>query len=192
MPGKPPTGQKPASLLGVDRKRFKRSRVTKSYSYRYEVARSVGPPGEPLVEAGCAIVSSRYCGRATSWNFSRGVLSTERYVVNATFVAPSPDNPMTYPPRPPRELESKVADTPVSEALPRVPIVPRYLPPPPKEEAELWNGRPRRADPAPPPLEEEAELWNDRPRRADPAPPPQKQRPEPGAHQHEPPPRIWR
>jgi hypothetical protein len=171
MPGKSSTGQKTASLIGVDRKRFKRSHVTKSYSYRYEVGRSVGPPGEPLVEAGCAIVSSRYCGRTTSWNFSRGVLSTEHYVVSATFVPPSPDDPMTYPPRSTREPEPEVVDTPASVALPRVPIVPPVLPPP---------------------LEEEAELWNDRPRRADPAPPPQRQRPQPGEHWHEPPPRIRR
>ena len=169
MPGKPSTGQKTASLIGVDKKRFKRSRVTKSYSYRYEVGRSVGPPGEPLVEAGCGIVSSRYCGRAASWSFSRSVLSTEHYVVNATFVAPSPDNPMTYPPKPPRKPEPEVVAAPASVALPRVPVVPPYIPPPPAEEAALWN---------------------DRPRRADPAPPPQKQRPDPGEHWHEPPPRM--
>jgi hypothetical protein len=100
--------------------RFKRSRVTKSYSYRYGVGCSVGPPGDPLVEAGCAIVSSRYSGRATSWIFSRSVMSTERYVVNATFVPPSPDNPMTYSPRPLGKPDA------------------------------LWTDRHRRADPAPP------------------------------------------
>jgi hypothetical protein len=171
MPGKPSTGKKFVSLIGVDRKRFQRSRVTKSFSYRYEVGRSVGPPGDPLVEAGSAIVSSRYCGRAASWNFSRGVLSTERYVVNATFLSPSPDNPMTYPPRPPRGPEPEAVDTSSTVPLPRVPIVPPYLPPPPEPEAELWN---------------------DRPRRADPAPPPEKPRPQPGAHMHEPPPRFRR
>jgi len=157
-------------MPGVNRKRLKRSRVMKSASYRYEVGRSVGPPGEPLVEAGCAIVSSRYCGPTTSWSFSRSVMSTEHYVVDATFVPPSPENPMTYPPRPPREPEPEVVDTPASVALPRSPIVPPYLPPP----------------------EEEVPLWNDRPRRADPAPPPQKKGPQPGEHWHEPPPRIWR
>jgi hypothetical protein len=152
-------------------RRFKRSRVRKSYSYRYEVGRSVGPPGEPLVEAGCAIVSSRYCGATTSWSFSRGVMSTEHYVVNANFVPPSPENPMTYPPRAPREPEPEVVDAPVAVALPRVPIVPPYLSPPPEDEAPLWD---------------------DRPRRADPAPAPQKKGPQPGEHWHEPPPRIWR
>ncbi len=168
------TGQKTISLLGVDRKRFKRSRVAKTYSYRYEVASSVGPPGEPLVEAGCAIVSSRYCGRTMSWNVSSGVLSTEHYVVNATFVAPSPENPMTYPPRPPSEPESEVVDTSFSVPLPRVPIVPPPVPPP-----------------LAPPHDIGAALWEDRPRRADPAPPPQKG-PQPGEHWHEPPPRFRR
>jgi hypothetical protein len=162
-------------MSGVDRKRFKRSRVTKSYSYRYEVGRSVGPPGDPLVEAGCAIVSSRYCGRATSWIFSRSVMSTERYVVNATFVPPSPENPMTYPPRPLGEVELEpapaIVDAPASVALPRVPIVPPYLPPPPDDDAALWT---------------------DRHRRADPAPPLPKKSPQPGEHWHEPPPRRWR
>jgi hypothetical protein len=171
MPGKPSTGQQPVSLIALDRKRFKRSRVTKSYSYRYEVARAVGPPGEPLVEAGCAIVSSRYCGRTASWSFSSSVMSTEHYVVNATFVPPSPENPMTYPPRPLREPEPEAVDSPDSVALPRVPIVPPHVPPP---------------------LAEEAELWNDRPRRADPAPATQKSIPQPGEHWHEPPPRRWR
>ncbi len=172
MPGKPSTGQKPVSLLGVGRKRFKRSRVTKSYSYRYEVGRAVGPPGEPLVEAGSAIISSRYCGRATSWTFSRSVMSTEHYVVNATFVPPSPENPMTYPAPLPREPEPVAVDAPASVALPRVPIELPYLPPPPEEEAALWN---------------------DRLRRADPAPAPQKNVPQPGEHWHEPPPRrTWR
>jgi hypothetical protein len=77
--------------------RFRRG-VPKSYSYRYEVAASGGPPDAPLVDAGAGIIEGRYRGRTASWRFSESMLSTRTYTVQGRYVAPARENPLTYPP----------------------------------------------------------------------------------------------
>jgi hypothetical protein len=86
------------TLIAVSTKaRFKRV-VPKSYSYRYQIGATAGPDGQPLVDAGAAIIETRYRGRAASWNVSASMMSDEKYLVNGSYVAPDPENPMTYPP----------------------------------------------------------------------------------------------
>ncbi len=86
------------TLVGVSTKSRFRRPVPKSYSYRYEVGASAGPPGAPLVTTGAAIIETRYRGRSVSWNVSTTMFS-EAYLVNGTYVAPAPENPLTYPER---------------------------------------------------------------------------------------------
>jgi hypothetical protein len=85
-------------IVGVGTKSQFRRAVPKSYSYRYEVASAAGPDDAPQVSA---VIETRYRGKSASWNLSRSMLSTESWTLNGTFVAPAPENPLTYPDRPP-------------------------------------------------------------------------------------------
>jgi hypothetical protein len=152
------TGQKTKSLVQVSAKRFKRAAFHKSYSYRYEVGHAAGPADNPLITPGCAIIESRYRGRSASWNVSATVMSTEHYVVNGTFVAPSPENPMTYPPRPADAPDPTIATAPPAPALPRTPTPTPFIPPPAPPLPESTS------------VEDHTPMWTDTPkRRADPA-----------------------
>jgi hypothetical protein len=152
------TGQKTKSLVPVNAKRFRRTTFNKSYSYRYEIGHAAGPADSPLITPGCAIIESRYRGRSATWNISATMMSTEHYVVNGTYVAPSPDNPMTYPPRPADAPDPTIPTGPPAPPLPRTPTPAPLLAPPPPPEPEATG------------VEDHVPMWSDAPRRhADPA-----------------------
>jgi hypothetical protein len=85
-------------IIGVGTKSQFRRAVPKSYSYRYEVGSATGPDDAPQVSA---VIETRYRGKSASWNLSRSMLSTETWTLNGTFVAPAPENPLTYPAKEP-------------------------------------------------------------------------------------------
>lgn len=80
------------------KQRFRRS-PPKSYSYRYEIAATAGPPGDPLVNAGAAILETRYRGHSASWKVAQSMMSAQAWSVSGAYVAPLPENPMAYAPR---------------------------------------------------------------------------------------------
>jgi hypothetical protein len=81
-------------LYSVGTKAQFRRAVPKSYSYRYEVGTAAGPDGAPEVRS---IIETRYRGRAASWTLARSMISQEKWTLNGSFLAPSPENPLTYP-----------------------------------------------------------------------------------------------
>jgi hypothetical protein len=124
-------------IVGVGTKSQFRRAVPKSYSYRYEVASAAGPGDAPQVSA---VIETRYRGKSASWNLSRSMTSTESWTLNGTYVAPAPENPLTYPDRPPL-----VRAVPAAPVAPRAPVAPA-----PVEAAATPNARriKPRADPA--------------------------------------------
>jgi hypothetical protein len=87
-----------------------------------------------------AVIETRYRGKSASWNLSRSMTSTESWTLNGTYVAPAPENPLTYPDRPPL-----VRAVPAAPVAPRAPVAPA-----PVEAAATPNARriKPRADPA--------------------------------------------
>jgi hypothetical protein len=81
-------------LYGVGTKSQFRRAVAKSYSYRYEVGSAAGPEGAPEVRS---IIETRYRGRAASWTLARSMVSEEKWTLNGSYIAPSPENPLVYP-----------------------------------------------------------------------------------------------
>jgi hypothetical protein len=81
-------------LYGVGTKAQFRRAVPKSFSYRYEVASAAGPDGAPEVRS---IIETRYRGRAASWTLARSMISPEKWTLNGSYLAPSPENPLVYP-----------------------------------------------------------------------------------------------
>lgn len=88
-----------AKIVGVSTKDNFRRPVPKTYSYRYEVINDAGPAGQPLVQAGAAIIESRYRGRGATWNVAHSVTEPQTYLVRGGYVHPLEENPMAYPPR---------------------------------------------------------------------------------------------
>jgi cell pole-organizing protein PopZ len=76
--------------------RFRRA-VSKSFSYRYEIGATAGPDGAPSVRA---IIESNYRGRAASWTIKRSPISDEQWTLRGNFLAPDPEDPLTYPETP--------------------------------------------------------------------------------------------
>jgi len=76
---------RPPKIVEVGTKAQFRRVVTKSYSYRYEVAASA-PDGAPRVNA---VIETRYRGKSATWHVSPSMLSTEGWMLNGTFVEPA-------------------------------------------------------------------------------------------------------
>jgi hypothetical protein len=109
-----------AKVIAASTKDNFRRAVPKTFSYRYEVAADAGPAGNPLVQAGAAIIESRYRGRGASWQVSRSPVATEKYTVNGGYIHPLPENPMAYPPRAAAPAPPRVAPqvAPRTDTLP--------------------------------------------------------------------------
>lgn len=88
-----------AKVVAVSTKDNHRRPVPKTYTYRYEVAADAGPPGDPIVRAGAAIIEGRYRGRSASWNVGRSMMDDTTYTAKGSYVHPLEENPMAYPPR---------------------------------------------------------------------------------------------
>lgn len=94
------TAKPKISWLNHKGERFRRGSF-KSFSYRYEISEADGPAGSPVVAPGTAIIETRYRGQSASWNLQPSVLSPEIYSIGGTFIHPSPENILKYPPKEP-------------------------------------------------------------------------------------------
>jgi hypothetical protein len=109
-------------LIGVGTKAQFRRAIPKSYSYRYEVGSASGPDEDaPRVSA---VIETRYRGKSASWNLSRSMLSQEKWTLNGTFVAPAPENPLTYPAKEPAPAAPEAAAAPAPAAPAPPPVAP--------------------------------------------------------------------
>jgi hypothetical protein len=81
-------------IYGVGTKAQFRRAVPKSFSYRYEIASRASSDGAPEVRS---IIETRYRGRAATWTLSRSVVMPEKWTLRGAYLAPNPENPLTYP-----------------------------------------------------------------------------------------------